>query len=101
MTNNIENVQPEGDGKLQQGFEKLKMNLAAESLFAQSSKTNSAQNILSALVLSPLKQAQPCWSSRVLKRRDPSLPVIVYPTFSWYEVEGADSDQRSSDWTCQ
>lgn len=34
----IESMQPEGDGRLQQEFDQLKMSLAAEGLFAQTAK---------------------------------------------------------------
>lgn len=36
----IESMQPEGDGRLQQEFDQLKMSLAAEGLFAQTAKKN-------------------------------------------------------------
>lgn len=52
----IESMQPEGDGRLQQEFEKLKMNLAAEGLFAQSNKQPLPEHP-KRLVLSPQKLA--------------------------------------------
>ncbi|HHH0073891.1 TPA: exodeoxyribonuclease VII large subunit [Yersinia enterocolitica] len=82
-----ESMQPAGDGLLQQQFEQLKQQLAAEGLFDQSHKQP---------LPSPAKQVGVITSSsgaalhdvlQVLQRRDPSLPVIIYPT----AVQGADA----------
>ncbi|GIB76972.1 exodeoxyribonuclease VII large subunit [Vibrio cholerae] len=40
----LESMQPEGDGRLQQQFEQLKMQLAAEGLFAQTRKKPLPEN---------------------------------------------------------
>lgn len=76
----IESMQPEGDGKLQQEFEKLKMNLAAEGLFAQSSKQPLPEHPKRVGVVTSKTGAALFDILDVLKRRDPSLPVVVYPT---------------------
>lgn len=76
----IESMQPEGDGKLQQEFEKLKMNLAAEGLFAQSSKQPLPEHPKRVGVVTSKTGAALYDILDVLKRRDPSLPVVVYPT---------------------
>jgi len=76
----IESMQPEGDGKLQQEFEKLKMNLAAEGLFAQSSKQPLPEHPKRVGVITSKTGAALFDILDVLKRRDPSLPVVVYPT---------------------
>ncbi|CAH6921439.1 exodeoxyribonuclease VII subunit XseA [Vibrio chagasii] len=76
----IESMQPEGDGKLQQEFEKLKMNLAAEGLFAQSSKQALPEHPKRVGVVTSKTGAALYDILDVLKRRDPSLPVVVYPT---------------------
>ncbi len=76
----IESMQPEGDGKLQQEFEKLKMNLAAEGLFAQSSKQALPEHPKRVGVVTSKTGAALFDILDVLKRRDPSLPVVVYPT---------------------
>ncbi|MDK9759268.1 exodeoxyribonuclease VII large subunit, partial [Vibrio sp. D173a] len=75
-----ESMQPEGDGKLQQEFEKLKMNLAAEGLFAQSSKQALPEHPKRVGVITSKTGAALFDILDVLKRRDPSLPVVVYPT---------------------
>lgn len=76
----IESMQPEGDGKLQQEFEKLKMNLAAEGLFAQSNKQPLPEHPKRVGVITSKTGAALYDILDVLKRRDPSLPVVVYPT---------------------
>ncbi|WP_437216093.1 exodeoxyribonuclease VII large subunit [Pectobacterium sp. LFLA-215] len=82
-----ESMQPAGDGLLQQQFEQLKQKLAAEGLFDQQFKQ---------VLPSPARQVGVITSAsgaalhdilQVLQRRDPSLPVIVYPT----SVQGADA----------
>ncbi|WP_409161319.1 exodeoxyribonuclease VII large subunit [Pectobacterium sp. B2J-2] len=82
-----ESMQPAGDGLLQQQFEQLKQKLAAEGLFDQQFKQ---------VLPSPAKQVGVITSAsgaalhdilQVLQRRDPSLPVIVYPT----SVQGAEA----------
>ncbi|EKN3450591.1 exodeoxyribonuclease VII large subunit [Yersinia enterocolitica] len=82
-----ESMQPAGDGLLQQQFEQLKQQLVAEGLFDQSHKQP---------LPSPAKQVGVITSSsgaalhdvlQVLQRRDPSLPIIIYPT----AVQGADA----------
>jgi exodeoxyribonuclease VII large subunit len=76
----IESMQPEGDGRLQQEFEKLKMELAAEGLFAQSNKRPLPENPQCVGVITSKTGAALFDILDVLKRRDPSLPVIIYPT---------------------
>ena len=76
----IESMQPEGDGRLQQEFEKLKMNLAAEGLFAQSNKQPLPEHPKRVGVITSKTGAALYDILDVLKRRDPSLPVVVYPT---------------------
>ncbi|MDC9818814.1 exodeoxyribonuclease VII large subunit [Pectobacterium polonicum] len=82
-----ESMQPAGDGLLQQQFEQLKQRLAAEGLFDQQFKQ---------VLPSPAKRVGVITSAsgaalhdilQVLQRRDPSLPVIVYPT----SVQGTDA----------
>ncbi|WP_431305833.1 exodeoxyribonuclease VII large subunit [Vibrio rumoiensis] len=76
----IESMQPEGDGRLQQMFDELKMKLAGEGLFAQSLKQALPQNPKCIGVITSKTGAALYDILDVLKRRDPSLPVIVYPT---------------------
>lgn len=76
----IESMQPEGDGKLQQEFEALKMKLAAEGLFAQSQKRPLPLHPKTIGVITSKTGAALHDILNVLKRRDPSLRVIIYPT---------------------
>ena len=76
----IESMQPEGDGRLQQEFEKLKMQLAAEGLFAQTSKRPLPEHPKRVGIITSKTGAALHDILNVLKRRDPSLPIIIYPT---------------------
>ncbi|MFB9135078.1 exodeoxyribonuclease VII large subunit [Vibrio olivae] len=76
----IESMQPEGDGRLQQQFDELKMKLAAEGLFAQALKTPLPEHPQRVGVITSKTGAALYDILDVLKRRDPSLPVVVYPT---------------------
>nr|WP_253805767.1 exodeoxyribonuclease VII large subunit [Vibrio mediterranei] len=76
----IESMQPEGDGRLQQEFEKLKMSLAAEGLFAQTLKQPLPSHPKRVGIITSKTGAALFDILDVLKRRDPSLPVVIYPT---------------------
>lgn len=76
----IESMQPEGDGRLQQMFDELKMKLAGEGLFAQYLKKPLPDNPKRIGVITSKTGAALYDILDVLKRRDPSLPVVVYPT---------------------
>ncbi|MBY6199558.1 exodeoxyribonuclease VII large subunit [Vibrio hangzhouensis] len=76
----IESMQPEGDGRLQQEFEKLKMSLAAEGLFSQSLKKPLPQHPKRVGIITSKTGAALFDILDVLKRRDPTLPVVIYPT---------------------
>ena len=76
----IESMQPEGDGRLQQEFEKLKLKLAAEGLFAQSSKLTLPEHPKRVGIITSKTGAALYDILDVLKRRDPSLEVVIYPT---------------------
>ncbi|MEH0688409.1 exodeoxyribonuclease VII large subunit [Vibrio cholerae] len=83
----IESMQPEGDGRLQQEFEALKMKLAAEGLFAQTNKKPLPEHPKRVGIITSKTGAALYDILDVLKRRDPSLPVIIYPTL----VQGDDA----------
>ncbi|MFN1549556.1 exodeoxyribonuclease VII large subunit [Vibrio natriegens] len=83
----IESMQPEGDGRLQQEFEELKMKLAAEGLFAQTNKLILPEHPKRVGVITSKTGAALYDILDVLKRRDPSLPVVIYPTM----VQGEDA----------
>ncbi|WP_413525015.1 exodeoxyribonuclease VII large subunit [Photobacterium phosphoreum] len=76
----IESMQPEGDGRLQQQFEQLKMTLAAEGLFAQALKKPLPQHPQRVGIITSKTGAALHDILQVLKRRDPSLAVVIYPT---------------------
>lgn len=76
----VESMQPEGDGRLQQQFDELKMKLAAEGLFAQANKQALPEHPRCVGVITSKTGAVLFDILDVLKRRDPSLPVVIYPT---------------------
>ncbi|ENM5726791.1 exodeoxyribonuclease VII large subunit [Vibrio mimicus] len=83
----LESMQPEGDGRLQQQFEQLKMQLAAEGLFAQTRKKPLPENPRCVGIITSRTGAALHDILHVLKRRDPNLPVVIYPTL----VQGEDA----------
>ncbi|WP_330960597.1 exodeoxyribonuclease VII large subunit [Photobacterium sp. 53610] len=83
----IESMQPEGDGRLQQQFEKLKMQLAGEGLFAQTLKKALPEQPKRVGIITSKTGAALHDILNVLKRRDPGLPVVIYPTM--VQGEGA------------
>lgn len=76
----IESMQPEGDGRLQQEFDQLKMSLAAEGLFAQTAKKALPEQPKCVGIITSKTGAALFDILNILKRRDPNLPVIIYPT---------------------
>lgn len=76
----IESMQPEGDGRLQQEFDQLKMSLAAEGLFAQTAKQPLPEQPKRVGIITSKTGAALFDILNVLKRRDPNLPVVIYPT---------------------
>lgn len=85
----IESMQPAGDGLLQQQFEQLKMKLAAEGLFAQESKKALPSFAKRVGIITSSSGAALQDILNILKRRDPSLSVIIYPTL----VQGKEAAQ--------
>jgi len=76
----IESMQPEGDGRLQQEFDQLKMKLAGEGLFSQTLKQPLPEHPKCVGIVTSKTGAALQDILNVLKRRDPSLPIIIYPT---------------------
>nr|WP_284676664.1 exodeoxyribonuclease VII large subunit [Vibrio sinus] len=76
----IESMQPEGDGLLQKQFEELKMRLAGEGLFAQANKMLLPEHPRCVGIVTSKTGAALHDILDVLKRRDPSLSVVIYPT---------------------
>ena len=83
----VESMQPAGEGLLQQKYEQLKAKLAAEGLFAQQSKQPLPSPAHCVGVITSKTGAALHDILHVLKRRDPSLPVVIYPT----AVQGEDA----------
>lgn len=82
-----ESMQPAGDGLLQQQFEMLKQMLSAEGLFDAEHKQALPSPAKCVGVITSASGAALHDILQVLKRRDPSLPVIIYPT----AVQGVDA----------
>ncbi|MFS2222073.1 exodeoxyribonuclease VII large subunit [Pantoea sp. B65] len=82
-----ESMQPAGDGLLQQQFEQMKQRLAAEGLFDQQFKQPLPDPARQVGVITSATGAALHDVLRVLHRRDPSLPVVIYPT----PVQGAEA----------
>ncbi|MBY5992836.1 exodeoxyribonuclease VII large subunit [Ferrimonas balearica] len=83
----VESMQPAGDGVLQQRFEALKMQLAAEGLFAMEAKQPLPHPIKRLGVITSPSGAAIQDVLSVLKRRDPMLEVVIYPS----QVQGAEA----------
>ncbi|MEI6896990.1 MAG: exodeoxyribonuclease VII large subunit [Psychromonas sp.] len=83
----IESMQPEGDGLLKQQFDQLKCQLAAEGLFAAQHKKTLPERIKCIGIITSSTGAALHDILSVLKRRDPRIEVIIYPS----QVQGAGS----------
>ncbi|WP_022940864.1 exodeoxyribonuclease VII large subunit [Psychromonas hadalis] len=83
----IESMQPEGDGLLQQQFDQLKCQLAAEGLFSEKHKKPLPQIIKCIGIITSSTGAALHDILSVLKRRDPRLQVVIYPS----QVQGTGS----------
>ena len=83
----VERMQPAGEGLLQQKYEQLKTELSEKGLFDQQFKTPLPSPAHCVGVITSKTGAALHDILHVLKRRDPSLPVIIYPT----AVQGDDA----------
>ncbi len=83
----IEFMSPEGDGLLKQRFEELKCRLAAEGLFSQQNKQPLPPVPAKVGLITSSTGAALHDMLTVLKRRNPLLKVIIYPS----QVQGADA----------
>ncbi|MCG6199699.1 exodeoxyribonuclease VII large subunit [Psychromonas antarctica] len=83
----IESMAPEGDGLLKQQFEALKCQLAGEGLFAENHKKQLPQILKRIGIITSSTGAALHDILSVLKRRDPRLQVIIYPS----QVQGVGS----------
>lgn len=76
----IESMQPAGEGLLQQRFELLKQALSAEGLFDAMHKQPLPSPAKRIGVITSATGAALHDILHILRRRDPSLPVVIYPT---------------------
>jgi exodeoxyribonuclease VII large subunit len=83
----VESMQPAGEGLLQQKYEQLKAQLTAEGLFDQQFKQPLPTPAHCVGVITSKTGAALHDILHILKRRDPSLPVVIYPT----QVQGEDA----------
>lgn len=83
----VESMQPAGEGLLQQKYDQLKAKLQAEGLFDQQHKQPLPSPAHCVGVITSKTGAALHDILHVLKRRDPSLPVMIYPT----AVQGDDA----------
>ncbi|WP_368770416.1 exodeoxyribonuclease VII large subunit [Enterobacter cloacae] len=83
----VESMQPAGEGLLQQKYEQLKAALSQEGLFDPQYKKPLPSPAHCVGVITSKTGAALHDILHVLKRRDPSLPVIIYPT----AVQGDDA----------
>lgn len=83
----VESMQPEGDGLLKQQFDQLKCQLAAEGLFSEKHKKSLPESIQCIGIITSSTGAALHDILSVLKRRDPRLRVIIYPS----QVQGVGS----------
>ena len=83
----VESMQPAGEGLLQQKYEQLKAKLQAEGLFDQQYKKPLPSPAHCVGVITSKTGAALHDILHVLKRRDPSLPVIISPA----AVQGDDA----------
>jgi exodeoxyribonuclease VII large subunit len=75
-----EHMEPEGEGLLKQQFEQLKQRLAAEGLFDQQHKKPIPHPIVKVGVITSTTGAALHDILTVLKRRNPAIEVIIYPS---------------------
>ncbi|WP_413110865.1 exodeoxyribonuclease VII large subunit [Thaumasiovibrio sp. DFM-14] len=76
----IESMQPEGDGRLQLQFDQLKQRLEQEGLFSQHAKLALPTTPQRVGIITSSSGAALQDILNVLQRRDPSLPIVIYPT---------------------
>ena len=86
---NVETIRRAGMGALYEAFERLKLRLAAEGLFAPERKRELPAFPRRIGVVTSPRAAALRDVLTILERRMPSLPVVVYPT----PVQGADAAQ--------
>ncbi|VFS56848.1 Exodeoxyribonuclease 7 large subunit [Leminorella grimontii] len=85
-----ESMQPAGDGLLQQRFDLLKGKLSEEGLFDPARKRPLPAPATRVGIVTSATGAALHDVLHILQRRDPSLPVVIYPTM----VQGAEATMQ-------
>lgn len=86
----IEHLEPAGDGLLRLKFEELKRKLAAEGLFDEDNKFEIPAHPNQIGVITSTSGAALRDILTTLKRRNPAIPIIVYPT----AVQGSEAKRE-------
>jgi exodeoxyribonuclease VII large subunit len=86
----VEHLEPEGEGRLKQEFEKLKQKLNADGLFTLQTKQPIPANIKKVGIVTSPTGAAIQDILTVLKRRNPNIDVIIYPAM----VQGEQATQQ-------
>ncbi|CDG21132.1 Exodeoxyribonuclease 7 large subunit [Xenorhabdus poinarii G6] len=76
----VEHIQPAGEGLLQQQFELLKQKLATKGFFEQIHKKPLPSPAKRLGIITSVSGAALHDILNILKRRDPSLPIVIYPS---------------------
>lgn len=76
----VEHMEPEGEGLLKQQFDALKQKLLLEGIFSQIHKKSIPDNVLKVGVVTSPTGAALHDILTVLKRRNPAIQVVIYPT---------------------
>lgn len=76
----VEHMEPEGEGLLKQQFDALKQQLLAEGIFSHSHKKPIPANVLKVGIVTSPTGAALHDIITVLKRRNPAIQVVIYPT---------------------
>jgi len=76
----VEHLEPEGEGLLKQQFDALKQKLLIEGIFSQSHKKPIPESVLKVGVVTSPTGAALHDILTVLKRRNPAIQVVIYPT---------------------
>ena len=86
----VEHMESDGEGRLKQAFDALKMKLHSEGLFDPARKRSLPENINTIGVITSASGAALHDVLSVLKRRSPATSVIVYPSM----VQGETAPQQ-------
>lgn len=76
----VEHIEPEGEGQLKQQFEQLKVKLSQQGLFAHEAKQVLPKIVKTVGIVTSATGAALHDILTVLKRRNPAIKVVIYPT---------------------